>query len=300
MCQLGVTRRCNLSCGYCTEYDTVSPPIPAPVLKRRIDAVHALGTLHICLLGGEPLLHPELSEVVAHASRHALTSVITNGFLLSDELVDALNDSGLFAMKVSVDAFTPDATLYIQKTWKTVKRKLERLASRARFRVLVSSVLCEHSKDSFREMVDETRRLGLPLAVSIVHDESGAVGAIGDEYVALYDYYREQHWSPLFVEYEYGRELLRGNQPTWKCRAGARYLYVDESGQLQLCPAQRGALGKHITDYTARDMRRAYATHKECEAGCSVMCVYRASAIDNAPLQTARTLVRNLLRSRQV
>lgn len=32
--QVVVTRRCNLSCGYCTEYDHVSELIPLETLKR--------------------------------------------------------------------------------------------------------------------------------------------------------------------------------------------------------------------------------------------------------------------------
>ncbi|MEE8200029.1 MAG: hypothetical protein V3R29_02585, partial [Candidatus Acidoferrales bacterium] len=41
--QLIVTRRCNLSCGYCTEYDDSSEPVPLDDLRRRIDALHRLG-----------------------------------------------------------------------------------------------------------------------------------------------------------------------------------------------------------------------------------------------------------------
>src|SRR4029077_14604351 len=43
--QLVVTRRCNLSCGYCTEYDEVSSPVDVTLLERRIDHVARLGTL---------------------------------------------------------------------------------------------------------------------------------------------------------------------------------------------------------------------------------------------------------------
>ena len=30
-------RRCNLSCGYCNEYDKVSEPVPLDVMKGRLD-----------------------------------------------------------------------------------------------------------------------------------------------------------------------------------------------------------------------------------------------------------------------
>ena len=35
--QIVVTRRCNLACGYCYEYDKVSKPVPLPELKARVD-----------------------------------------------------------------------------------------------------------------------------------------------------------------------------------------------------------------------------------------------------------------------
>ena len=53
--QLIVTRRCNLSCGYCSEYDSFSDPVPTADLKERIDALHRLHSTNITMLGGEPL-----------------------------------------------------------------------------------------------------------------------------------------------------------------------------------------------------------------------------------------------------
>ena len=39
-----------------------------------------------------------------------------------------------------------------------------------------------------------------------------------------------------------------------------------------------------------------YESEKGCEAGCSVMCAYRPSAIDNAPLATVRSVVAGLVK----
>ena len=55
--QLVVTRRCNLTCGYCSEYDDVSSPVAMEILEQRIDHIAGLGTLVLTLTGGEPLLH---------------------------------------------------------------------------------------------------------------------------------------------------------------------------------------------------------------------------------------------------
>src|SRR5215831_11828153 len=57
-------RRCNLACKYCNEYDDVSKPVPTHVMFRRVDKLGALGTSVVTISGGEPLLHPELDEII--------------------------------------------------------------------------------------------------------------------------------------------------------------------------------------------------------------------------------------------
>src|SRR5690606_25489736 len=66
-CQLIVTRRCNLACGYCNEYDSFSKPVPYDELVRRMDhLIDRLGVTIMDFLGGEPLLHPRIADLVRH------------------------------------------------------------------------------------------------------------------------------------------------------------------------------------------------------------------------------------------
>src|SRR2546422_2103382 len=64
-------RRCNLSCTYCNEFDDFSKPVPLGEMKRRLDLLADMGTSIITISGGEPLLHPELDEVIAHIRRRS-------------------------------------------------------------------------------------------------------------------------------------------------------------------------------------------------------------------------------------
>jgi MoaA/NifB/PqqE/SkfB family radical SAM enzyme len=296
--QLIVTRRCNLSCGYCFEWDDKSPPVPLEELKARIDALHRLGTFHICMMGGEPLMHPNIDEVIAHSAKKSQVSVTTNGFLLSDELIDRINQSGLTWMQVSVDQVKPDKSLYIQKTLKTLRTKLERLKERANFRVLISMVLCEQTKDHLKELIEAAKELDLPLGISIANDSTGQISVKGQEYVDLCDYYWQHFPAPQMVELDYGKQLMLGKTPEWTCRGGSRYIYVDEFGEVQACPAadQKGKIGKKIVDYTLEDVFYHYSSKKGCETGCAVMCNYRASALDNHPVRSVATVLRNIAR----
>src|SRR6201990_731188 len=62
-------RRCNLACTYCNEFDDFSAPVPMGEMKKRLDIVADMGTSIITISGGEPLLHPELDEVIRHIRR---------------------------------------------------------------------------------------------------------------------------------------------------------------------------------------------------------------------------------------
>src|SRR6476659_9609000 len=82
------TRRCNLSCTYCNEYDDFSKPVPVDAMYRRIDKLAALGTSIISMSGGEPLLHPELDDLIARVRSHGcISGMITNGYLLVPERI---------------------------------------------------------------------------------------------------------------------------------------------------------------------------------------------------------------------
>jgi len=289
--QLIVTRRCNLSCGYCSEYDHSSAPAPVQALKERIDALHRLQVVHISMLGGEPLLHPQIDEIVAYAASRAQVSITSNGFLLSEEMIERLNQAGLSNMQISIDTFRPEPSGYIQKSLKTILPKLERAKRLANFDLNVNVVLCPGSQDQFVELFRELRDLGVSVTIGLIHNERGKVEIGGAHSLALWDHFYREGSAISFVEYEYGRRLLLGQRPAWKCRAGARYLYVDEFGQAQFCSAQRGKLNKPISSYSRAEIRRQSGRHKGCESGCSIFCVYRASQVDNAPLALVGALV---------
>ncbi len=294
--QVVVTRRCNLRCGYCYEHDTVSPPVAYDELCRRIDALHRLKVVHITFLGGEPLMHPRLPDLVAYGRRHSNVSITTNGFLLSEEIIQRLNDAGLNHMQISIDSLNPDPANYIQKSFKALKPKLLRLKRSATFDLQLAAVLCERSHQDIVALLEAAKEIGIPLGVSVVHDEHGQSQICGEPYTTLYRHYGEQSNHPRFglMEYEYMRKLLERDPPLWRCRAGARSLYVDEFGKVQFCSCQRGRLDKPLAEYTWRDIRANARTSKGCERGCAVDCVYRTSQVDNDLFGTVRKIVQAL------
>jgi MoaA/NifB/PqqE/SkfB family radical SAM enzyme len=294
--QLIVTRRCNLSCGYCSEYDSVSEPVPLDDLKRRIDVLHRLHSANITMLGGEPLMHPDIAELVSYAGRKANTSVVTNGFLLRNNIIEALNEAGLNNLTVSIDTLHADPSRYLQKSLRSLRTRLERLRNLARFDVHVTAVLCESSRDDFKELMREIEEFGFRMSVNLIHNSKGYVTIEGEPYLDLYEHFYRDGKPFTYLDYEYGKQLLQGERPDWKCRAGARYLYVDEFGNVQLCASQLGRLNKPVEEYTAADLREQSKTYKDCEEGCSVGCAYRCSLVDNDKPQFVRSVLKGFVK----
>src|SRR5262245_15182543 len=88
-------RRCNLACSYCNEYDDFSKPVPTAEMLHRIDLLAELKATAIHLSGGEPMLHPELGNIIERIREHGmLAGLLTNGYLLNIERIRKLNRVG--------------------------------------------------------------------------------------------------------------------------------------------------------------------------------------------------------------
>src|ERR1022692_3643 len=67
-------RRCNLACTYCNEYDDFSKPVALDTMVHRLELLGRLKTGVITISGGEPLLHPQLDEIIRSIRRNATLS----------------------------------------------------------------------------------------------------------------------------------------------------------------------------------------------------------------------------------
>ena len=133
-------RRCNLACTYCNEFDDFSKPVETAEMLRRIDRLAEMGTAVMTISGGEPLLHPELDQIIARMRGHGiLTGIITNGYLLTAERIERLNRAGLEYLQISIDNTMPDEVS--KKSLKVLDQKLKLLAEHAVFQVNINSVL---------------------------------------------------------------------------------------------------------------------------------------------------------------
>ncbi|MGQ0735111.1 MAG: radical SAM protein [Acidobacteriota bacterium] len=281
-------RRCNIDCGYCNEYDKVSPPVPTDAMLARIDKLASLDSSVVAFSGGEPMLHPELEVLIRRIrSRGMMAGLITNGYLLSPKKIHALNEAGLDFLQISIDNVEPDDVS--KKSLRLLDKKLQWLAEHAIFDVNINSVVGGGTKnpEDARTIFHRARALGFSTSIGIIHDGSGQLKALGGEARKVYDEVSEEINSAKFVVQNlysgvrgFQQNLADGQPNQWQCRAGARYLYVCEDGLVHYCSQQRGWPGIPLADYSIDHIRAAFDLPKSCAPYCTIGCVHRVSTMD--------------------
>ena len=281
-------RRCNIDCGYCNEYDKVSAPVPTDTMLRRIDKLAELGTSVVAFSGGEPMLHPDLDALIGHIRRRGMMAgLITNGYFLVPKRIKELNAAGLDFLQISIDNVEPDEVS--KKSLRVLDRKLQDLHEHAAFDVNINSVLGGGIKNpnDARTINARARELGFSTSIGIIHDGSGHLRALAPAERKVYDEVSAAINSPLQILKNlysgirsFQDNLADGRPNDWRCRAGARYLYICEDGLVHYCSQQRGSPGIPLVAYTLDDIRREFATPKSCAPYCTVGCVHRVSTMD--------------------
>ena len=273
--QLIVTRRCNLACSYCNEFDNSSKGIDKEVLKQRIDQIFRLETENISFLGGEPLLHKDIAELVAYArEKFKRVMITTNGFPLRIGLIKLLNAAELSDIEVSIDGMEPDSDT--QKVLSLIRKKLSLLKDLAKFDVNVNVTYGVKPFKEVEAMVREITDLGFSTTFSLLHNEHGQMalknGSL-EEYQRLLALRHAPVWGQIPLE----MPLLRDGRDPFNCRAGSKYLYVDEDGYVNWCSQTRNLFRKQLEEYTVSDLEEQYHTPKDCNEGCTLNCVRAVS-----------------------
>jgi len=275
-------RRCNLACTYCNEFDDFSKPVPIEEMHRRIDKLGELGTSVVTISGGEPLMHPELDEVIRRIRANGMVAgLITNGYLLVAERIQRLNRAGLEWLQISIDNVNPDDVS--KKSLKVLDKKLQLLAEHADFHVNINSVVgggITHPQDAL-VIGKRAVELGFSSTVGIIHDGSGQLQPLGEEERRIYHAMQALEKSSFTRVNAFQDNIAKGLANDWRCRAGGRYLYICEDGLVHYCSQQRGYPGVPLATYTRDDLRREYLSEKSCAPHCTVSCVHQVSIFDS-------------------
>ncbi len=105
-----LTEGCNLRCRHCwiqPNYQTrenIYPSLPLNLFKSIIEQAKPLGLKGVKLTGGEPLLHPQINDILKFIRANELRlNVETNGILCTPELAQKMSECKNTFVSVSLD-----------------------------------------------------------------------------------------------------------------------------------------------------------------------------------------------------
>jgi len=109
LCNIAVTNSCNATCDFCNFANGKVARkdlrwIDARQFESAVNILYSRNVRYLSFFGGEPLLHRQISDMIACAAAKGMgTALITNGWLLRSKL-DELAAAGLKTIYISIDS----------------------------------------------------------------------------------------------------------------------------------------------------------------------------------------------------
>ena len=240
-----MTHRCNLRCIHCSlgPANGLSGELSTRKWIDIIDEITAAGCMDLLITGGEPILRPDFHEIYRHAKYSGLlTTVFTNGSLLTPEIIELFSDLPPIEVEISLYGMS-DAT-YQKITGRpgvfdVVRRGIERLHD-AKIRFNLKTMLMSENRHELKEMQDFAAHYGVGFRfdAAIFPRFNGAQEPLGlriDPETAvdleLEDAKIVASWSALMDR----QETYVPSDKLYNCGTGLTMFHIDAAGNLQPC-----------------------------------------------------------------
>jgi len=108
---LSITNKCQCKCVHCSAEPFLNPErreLTTDEIKTVVDDALDLGSNLVIFVGGEPLVHPDIYDLIKYVDKDkAIVMIFTNGWLL-EESAEKLAEAGLATLNISIDSSEPE------------------------------------------------------------------------------------------------------------------------------------------------------------------------------------------------
>lgn len=269
-----LTHNCNARCHHCHRGARVAEDLASP--QELLEVCRELKPLVAIMSGGEPLLRPDLLEIVRTLKTGCAPIRVflnTNGALLTPDRFAGLVEAGVDEVLVSLDYPDErhDAFRAIPGLFDRIRTLLAALPRRERRRVVLTTVL---QRGNFRDAM-AISRLALQWGVNAnfsaytplrTHDTSLMIaGEEVEELKAVVEEiigFKKAHGNVLTSDWVLRRmvQFFGNGGSLGRCRAGERMVVVNPDGTLSPC-------GLLVRDYRRHAaLKRDFTAKNDCSA----------------------------------
>lgn len=255
------TNKCNLRCIYCSSPYKKTPEMTTEQWFSVIDQIADLGCLRVTIVGGEPLVRPDIGELIGRIRDRGMACVLASNGLLVKRRIDQLER--LSTLVLSLDGVgQPNDSVRGEGVFEAVQEAIG-VAKRAGIPVKINAVMSSKTIPFFDEFVDFAKRNELSYTVSIMRSGApdlwyqastikGDDEEIRSTLIKTADLLKTDssvlhsettyRYSALWRDYSVDRleaDEVSANDPLVrlgpKCQAGRYYLSISPSGNVYPC-----------------------------------------------------------------
>lgn len=255
--QFAITNLCNARCGFCNfALDKFDPKngvnVTLQQAKDSIDIFAKNELTYLLFVGGEPMLHPDLNEMIRYAKFKGMVPMLcTNASFLTPVNIEKLAEAGLSSCVISIDATTEkehednrglhNVCAKIREANQSFKKyKIQTTAS-----ITMSRLIKDYSDiPAFIESLGfHSITFSYPLQTLgssyLGFSDSGLVSYTADELVALFDKVKELktkfHVVNPTASLEDMQRFVKKETQLFPCLGGLKYFYLDWNLNMYRC-----------------------------------------------------------------
>ncbi len=162
-----ITRKCNLKCSHCyinAAKEELRNELTTKEGKGLMDQISHVSRPLLILSGGEPLLRPDIYELIRYgASKGFRMGLGSNGSLLDDTAARKLSEAGIKTVSISLDSSVPekhDDFRGVKGSWQKAIQAIEALKQNGVL-VQVNTTVTQQNQSEIDEIMSLTERLGV-------------------------------------------------------------------------------------------------------------------------------------------
>lgn len=194
--KLKVFYGCNLKCEMCNHWrETREPPISSDRFKEVLHELAELGTKKIHISGGEPMLRPQVPDLVEQASALGIkVTMTTNGTLIDKGTAKRLVEGGLRGVNISIDS--PIRKMHekirgVDGCFKTTAKAValfKRYKHKGKLTIRINTVVSRTNYQTLESLPDLAHELGADgINLIPVDDHCGEILSMRKKDIALFN-----------------------------------------------------------------------------------------------------------------
>jgi coenzyme PQQ synthesis protein E len=251
--------RCNMSCPHCSNlcFSPKERSLTPEIIKRVCDEADGMGLAQTSISGGEPLMFPDLEDVVnAIGPDRFHISMSTNGALLSEKKAKWVKSIGIDKVKISLDCIDEDGPSFHDKGQTSAALRALQAAKAADLQPVAQTVFTHQNcqTNDTERMLAYCQEHGIQVDVMLAK----AIGRWEGKEEILVTGADLKHIRKLHEKYPV---LTLDTFPTYQekvgsCGAVKKILEITKYGDVMPCVFMHFSLGNVFDDSLAEIMRR--------------------------------------------